>query len=215
MRTLKSEYIKLSANQRILRSDLPIIALTGGIASGKSTVSSHLERQGIQVVCADKVIKDIYKHDSTIELITELAPECVKQSNIDFSKLRESFFSDVALKSKIENYLFNLYPDFLQKSFDAIQNQNFVIYDVPLLFEKKLNKSVDQSICVYTMKSNQIERIQKRDGSTLKVAQAIINAQMSLEKKRELSQFVINNTEDINSVILQTDKLINLLFSIE
>lgn len=215
MPTLRKEHYHLTPNQRLLSFSKPIIALTGGIASGKSTVSTHLQERGIQVVCADKIIKDIYKEQATVEFISKIAPTCMNGAAIDFGKLRKIFFSNRDLKSKIEHYLFNLYPDFLQQSFNKVETQDFILYDVPLLFEKSLQKGVDQTICVYTTSSMQIQRVQKRDGSTIEVAQSIINAQMSLENKKELSNFVINNVKDLTYLKKQTDDLISLLFVIE
>jgi dephospho-CoA kinase len=210
---LNAQFITLSPEQRILSSAIPIIALTGGIASGKSSVSSFLKTHGIKIVCADSIIKDIYDQGQTFDFIRKLAPKAIKKNKIDFKQLRELFFTTPKLKNQIEFFLFKQYPHFLQKEFEKSNSQKFIFYDIPLLFEKKLNTQVDQSICVYTTKAIQISRIQQRDSCSKFVAKQIISQQLPMDVKREYANYTIVNTEMQNDLKQECEKFFNFFFT--
>jgi dephospho-CoA kinase len=197
---LKDKYITLTPSNRLLNESRPIIAITGSIATGKTTVSTILQRQySIPIVCADSIIKQIYKSLQTVAFIKTLAPTTIEDQQIDFTKLRSLFFNDNALKQKIEQYLFSQYPNYLKKRFQEI-NINFIIYDIPLLFEKQLQNQVDQAVCVYTPSEIQTRRIIKRDNCSIKTAQQIISAQLPIEQKRKLATYVIDNSTSLEDL---------------
>lgn len=208
---LNPQLEKLTPEQRLLQYERPIIALTGGIATGKTTVSNMLKSSGIEVVCADLIIKEIYKDRSTIDFISHLVPEVVSDA-INFSKLREIFFSVPNIKQQIESHLFSLYPSYLEKYFNQCQSQDFILYDIPLLFEKGYESQVDFTICVYAAKELQIERIQQRDGSSEQSAQRVISHQLSIDEKRDRSDYVISNDGELSALEKQVEKLLERLF---
>lgn len=141
---LKSKFCKLNPENRLYRLDIPIIGLTGGIATGKSSASSILSKKGAPIIDADALVKDIYAMDETIELLAKLAPQVLKdKKTIDFKLLREIFFNDHSLKGELETHIYSLLPQAFRARLKSLEAPNFVIYDVPLLFEKGLQKSMD------------------------------------------------------------------------
>ncbi len=212
MLKLRKKYITLSKQQRLLQSSLPIIAVTGGIASGKSTVTKKLQEYGLQITCADSIIKDIYKTPEIIALLHNICPIVVTDQQINFTLLRKVFFQNEPIKKNIEERLFKLYPIYLEKSFKQVDNQNFILYDVPLLFEKELHTQVDSSICVYTSSDVQLQRVQQRDGSSIELALKILENQLPIDSKKELADYVLYNIEDLPSLYQEIQSFFNKYF---
>lgn len=202
--------IKISSNDRLYNLDIPIIALTGGIATGKSTVSSMFKDLGICIIDADQLIKTIYKLPETIDFIEETAPKCVHNKKIDFKALRQLFFTDKIIKEKIEAFLYKRLPAAFKNSIS--KDTKFVIYDVPLLFEKGIESKVDQVLLVYAPKAIQIQRLIKRDNISEELAIKIIQQQLDIESKKARSNFVINNSQDVDYLKKQFQEVINNLF---
>ena len=194
MKKLKSNWIKKDSNSRIYNIPVPIIGLTGGIATGKSTVANLLRNKNIPVIDADQLVKNIYQQPSTIAFIRSQFPESMTDQKINFKKLREIAFANEANKSILENYIYSYLPEEFKKNYHLFESPPFIVYDVPLLFEKKLHLMVDLSICVYAPKTIQIERLMVRDQISRDLAESIINQQMDIEDKKKMSDFTISNT---------------------
>lgn len=192
---LKPVKEKLTAKQRLYQREVPILGLTGGIGSGKTTVAGKLKEKGHPLICADELVKQVYRHTNTIEFIHQLNPEVLSHKNeIDFSKLRKLAFSAPNLLSQIEEFIYQRLPMAFEKEFQQLKKPSYLIYDVPLLFEKKLDPLVDQSILVYCPRDVQRERALQRDHSDEKTIESILDKQMSIEKKKDMSDWVIDNT---------------------
>ena len=95
MKKLKEEFIKLSKADRLYKVEHPVIGLTGGIATGKSTVSRFFAKEGIPVISADALVKTIYEKSDTIEFVKNNWPSSIVNNNIDFSILRKIAFVSV------------------------------------------------------------------------------------------------------------------------
>ena len=111
---LKVENIKLTANQRLHQCDVPIIAITGGIACGKSTVSDHLASLGHFVINADQLVKEIYQTPEALKFIKNNCPNAFSSNQIDFKILRQEVFNNAELKDKIAKL--NTRPILVKKS---------------------------------------------------------------------------------------------------
>ncbi|MBI2519422.1 MAG: dephospho-CoA kinase [Bdellovibrio sp.] len=190
MLKLKAEYIKLVPEKRIHSCQVPVIGLTGGIASGKSTASRYLEEMGCFIICADKLVKEIYREEATIAQIAELAPTVIKEGKIDFALLRSIVFQNPPIKQKVEAIIYAQLPRYFQAKANTLPAA-FIVYDVPLLFEKKLAPLFDLTVCVYCSAQIQKERLIKRDAISAELADKMIQAQMPLELKKDMSDFVI------------------------
>lgn len=211
---LKAKYCKLDASQRLYGLDIPVVGLTGGIATGKSTVSKSLRAMGIPVIDADSLIKDIYKMDSTIELVSKVAPKAIKENEIDFKTLRAIFFNDESIKSQLEAHLYSLLPQAFKSALGEYTSPEVVIYDVPLLFEKKLDQSLDFNAVVYCPKEQQVARLISRDSIDENLAQRILSNQLPIDEKKRLANYVIDNSKDISNLEVEIRKFSSKIFEI-
>jgi dephospho-CoA kinase len=196
MKNLKAKWITKNPETRLYHTPVPIIGLTGGIGTGKSTVAELLREKNIPVIDADKLVKNIYQKSETLEFIAKHFPHVIEDGMIVFTKLRQIAFVDAIAKKLIEDFIYAYMPGEFKQAFAAFANPHFIVYDVPLLFEKKLNELVDLSVCVYAPREIQIKRIIIRDHSSEELAAKIIDNQMDIEDKKKRSDLVIPNTLD-------------------
>jgi dephospho-CoA kinase len=195
---LKNNLVKLSADKRLYQIPVPIIGLTGGIGTGKSTVAASLRKHGFAVIDADQNVKLVYQKPETLIFIKKHFLAAVHNEQIDFKKLREIVFINQDAKQLIEDYIYQHLPGVFLEAYKMFNNPEVIIYDVPLLFEKQLHLLVDVSVCVYAPREVQIQRLMARDHSTRDLAEKILSNQLDIEEKKKLSDFIIENTGDIH-----------------
>lgn len=184
--------MKISESERLHNCPFPVIGLTGGIATGKSTVSTILEENGFTVICADKLIHEIYKEKKVIDFLKQKVPGSLQGQSVVFPKLREAFFASPKLKAELETLLYAFLPQYFTQKLP--KEAEYIFYDVPLLFEKKMQSKFDYIVSVLSSQETQRKRIQMRDPLTTKeTIDRILEAQLPLEEKRSLSNFVIDN----------------------
>ena len=200
MKNLKAPLIKLTPEERLYNYDKPIIGLTGGIATGKSSVTQILREQGLKVIDADQLVRSIYQTDECRKFIKNNFPEAWENETINFPKLREIFFQDLKSKAIIEAFIYERLPEAFKKASEELQDQNFCIYDVPLLFEKKLDKKTDISLVIYSPQDIQLVRLMNRDNIKRDSAKRILDAQIDIEEKKEMADFVIENDGTIEEL---------------
>jgi dephospho-CoA kinase len=193
MKELRPEFCRLNPASRLYALKVPIIGLTGGIASGKSAVASLMKKRDIPLIDADQLVKQIYELAETKDFIAGLVPEAVIDQKIAFPKLREAFFKRQEIKLQVENWVYALLPARFQLAYQALGNPAYVVYDVPLLFEKNLQHMVDLTVLVYASRQTQKERLMRRDSITAELSESILDQQMDIERKRELAELVIEN----------------------
>lgn len=198
MRKLKNNLVKLTAENRLYQIPVPIIGLTGGIGTGKSTAADMLRKNGLAVIDADANVKAVYKKPETLVFIKSHFPSAVINDQIDFKKLREIVFINPDAKLLVEDYIYARLPQAFLDAYTLLNKPSLIIYDVPLLFEKKLHLLVDVSVCVYAPRETQIERLMARDQSPRELAEKILSSQLDIEEKRKLSDFTIENTGDLH-----------------
>lgn len=209
---LLKEFHKLSSTQRLHSLDIPVIGWTGGIATGKSTASNFLKNHGVAVIDADEIVKSLYGEGRLNEFIRTNVPDAISNESIDFAVLRKEVFSNDELKSNLEQTIYALMPEEFKKRIPS--GAKFIVYDVPLLFEKSLDQKVDLKVCVYCPRETQIERIQERDGSPYEVIENILNSQWDIEKKAEQADHVIDNTKKMTDLEKSVEEFVSKYFSI-
>lgn len=194
---LNPKWIKLEALKRLYQIDIPIIGLTGGIATGKTSFAHLLRAKNIHVIDADGLIKSLYKRNDVLDFITQHVPLAMDGRNVNFKHLREHVFGHEGLKTKLEQFLYTHMPlaftDEMSKRLDA----TWIVYDVPLLFERSLNFRVDQSVVVYARPEIQVKRLMQRDSIDEDFAKRIISQQMDIDVKKDKADYVIDNSEGI------------------
>jgi dephospho-CoA kinase len=207
---LKPEFQKLTPKSRLYQLPVPIIGLTGGIASGKSTVAEILSQKGLAMINADQLVKDIYALPETLEFLNLHHPEVLKAKKIDFRMLREKVFKNPEVKTQIEKFIYQRLPAAFMNAYHKLQDPKLVVYDVPLLFEKNLESLMDVSVLVYAPRNIQRTRLMSRDSIAEELAESILKQQMDIEDKKQRAEFVINNsltkeelTEEIEQFLRQ------------
>lgn len=212
MLSLKEEYVKLNAKDRLYGLQVPLVGLTGNIGSGKSTVAEFFRKKGLQVIDADKLIHNIYEREDTKELLKRLLPSAISDSGINFSLLREQFFKDTELKQELQNHLYKWLPDAFLKEIGL--SATVIIYDVPLLFEKKMNDKFDFIITVSLSKEKQLKRLSERDSqSSIDTLKQIISQQLPIEEKEKGSDLVIDNGRGLEELEGQVNLALEKYFS--
>lgn len=199
---LKQEYISKNSSSRLHNLDVPIIGLTGGIATGKSTAASTLADQGILVINADHLVKNIYATEEMVNFVKQKYPDVISEESIDFKKLREMAFSDLEVRTALETEIYAKLPAVFLEEYTRAGKPEIVVYDVPLLFEKGLDSKVDLKVCVYADQKTQLERLTKRDNVSKEQAQLALANQTDIEEKKSNSDAVIENIgtlEQLNS----------------
>lgn len=208
---LKNKWVTKTAATRLYHIKNPILGLSGGIATGKSTVSKILKENGYFIIDADKLVKAIYQKAETIQFVTNHFPACVDKGIIDFKLLRQEVFSKAESKTQIEQFIYQRMPEAFKEEAKMASAEEVIIYDVPLLFEKGLHLLVDQSICVYCSSQLQVERVMVRDQSSRELAEKIIDQQMSIEDKKIKADWIIDNSATFLELEANIESVLNEL----
>lgn len=188
-----------------------IVGLTGGIASGKSTVSNFFKELGIEVVDADLVAKEISQRSEIIKKIAEIFGEDILDGdgNIIRENLREKAFKNRELLQKLNGIIHPQVISHFEKKRLENTEKDIVIFDIPLLYETKLEYLCDMVIVVGLSVDKQIERVILRDGSSEELVRKIISNQMPLEDKMARADIVIKNDgslEELKNKVLDVYK---------
>lgn len=207
---LKTSSPSFDVANRLYKLSVPVIGLTGGIATGKSTVAELLKAHNIPVINADLLVKEIYKKQKTIDLVKALAPEVYKSQQIDFKLLREKFFTNSELKAKLEHFIYQELPMAFNEVFQSLNDPKLVVYDVPLLFEKKMEKYFDLTVLVYAPRKIQRARLMERDGHLEDMAETILKQQIDIEEKKLKADYVINNSFSKEELVAETSQFLQL-----
>jgi dephospho-CoA kinase len=172
------------------------IVLTGGIATGKSTVAKFFEEDNFIVIDADKIAHSML--DKHKEKIAELFGEgYVKGEVVDRKALGALIFSDAKEKLRLEGLLHPLiFKEIEKQANEQDKLKKLYLIDIPLFFEHK-RYPIEKTIVVYTPKDKQLERLMKRDGSTKSEAQKRLDSQLNIEEKKQLATYIVDNSQDL------------------
>jgi dephospho-CoA kinase len=169
------------------------IALTGSIATGKSTVAKWFFDSGFSVIDADKITHQILDEQAEAILVM-FGDTVVKKGKVDRKALGNIVFKNAAQRDKLEELLHPLIRkeiETLSKKEDTFKKPYIV--DIPLFFEGK-NYPIERSIVVYAPKVLQLERLMQRDGYDKATALQRIETQADIEKKKKEATYVIDNS---------------------
>ncbi|OIT27387.1 PREDICTED: dephospho-CoA kinase isoform X1 [Nicotiana attenuata] len=195
-----------------------IVGLTGGIASGKSSVSNLFKAHGIPVVDADIVARNVLKKGTGgwKKVVSAFGEDILLDNGeVDRAKLGQIVFSDPGKRQLLNRLL----APFISRGILMevlklwMKGCSIIVLDVPLLFEAKMDKWTKPIVVVWVDPETQLQRLMTRDGSTEEEAKSRINAQMSLDLKRSKADIVIDNTgtlealhEEFQKVLIQITK---------
>ena len=197
-----------------------IVGLTGGIGTGKSTVSRKLRERGYPVIDLDVISREVIEYPEVIdELVRNFGNEILENQNntsgkksISRNKLRQTVFKEEKKVSVLNSIMHPPIVEEMRKQIEKLRKSYKTVFvEVQLLFEAKLEKEFDIIVLVYADKKTQLERVLKRDGRSEGEVQQIINAQMDMTEKRKLSNYIIENNKDPEMLDLEIEKFIKKL----
>ena len=177
-----------------------VIGLTGGIASGKSTVSELLSVFGIKVVDADKAAREAVKKGSKgLAQVREVFGDEAIDENGEMNRryMGDLVFNHPEKRLELNAIIHPIVRDIMEEEKQEYLKQGYnVIMDIPLLFENELENTVDEVWVVYTSESIQMDRLMQRNNLSLEDAKARVYSQISIDKKSRMADHVIDNLGD-------------------
>lgn len=188
---------------------MPILGITGGIASGKSTFRNHLlELLDADFFDADACARELLEEDARIrqEIVQKLDPSTYKaDGSPDRARIREIIYQDAAKKSTLEAILHPVIrQSWSQEAREASAQSRIFIVDIPLLFETHAEKLFDLIVTVACSHETQLARLADHRGLAREISGKIIASQLPMEVKIKLSHHVIWNDGSPDALLAQT-----------
>lgn len=194
------------------------IGLTGGIATGKSTVSNLLRDRGYKVLDADEEARLAVRPGSPAlkELVEVLGNKILNpDQSLNRSTLAGLIFGDRQLLNRVESIIHPRVQESVaaQRHELSRQGEKIAFYDVPLLFEKNLEPQFDSVVLVYCPRTMQIERIKRRNQWTDSEIALRLSSQIDIEEKKKRSSWVISNIAGFPELEEQVDSFLKKLLN--
>lgn len=203
-----------------MENNVKIVGITGGIGSGKSTVSKFIEEKGYKVINSDKKAKKLYLENSDLKnkLIKEFGEEFyLPDGNINKSYIESIVFGeDKESKDKLEKLNRLVHPLVIQDNIDEIdrlveEGEKIIFVESALIFEINMEEAYDYIICVFSDQEKAIERVISRDKTTKEQILKRMQNQLSPQEKKKKSDFVINNNSTLEELKKATDFVLDLI----
>lgn len=184
---------------------MKLFGLTGGIASGKSTVAAILRRLGAAVINADELSREVVQPGQAAwkEIVETFGSDILqKDQSLDRKKLRTIVFHNPEARKKLEAIIHPRVRSLAEQRMRelAAAGSSIIAYEVPLLFEAQIHLWLRPVILVACDPATQKQRLRQRDQLTDIEAQQHLDAQMALEDKRKLADYVIENTGSLEDL---------------
>lgn len=190
-----------------------IVGLTGGIASGKSTVAGMLAAKGALVLDADRIAREVVEpgRPAWQEIVAWLGEEYLAPDrSLDRRRIGDLVFRDAGARSRLNSIVHpRVGEELLARAAQAGRDRpgaGMLVYDVPLLIEAGMHRLVDVVLLVYVPRETQLERLRARDGLSREEAEARVAAQMPLDAKRSYAHHVIDNSGTVAETALQVNR---------
>lgn len=173
-----------------------ILGVTGGIATGKSTVVDVFRKAGVPIVDGDLIAREIVEpgQPALKALVAAFGEEILTEDRLNRKKLGEIVFNDPAkrqlLDRLLDGYLRGTITDQIK---EAAKTAPLVVADIPLLYEADYQQYMDQVVVVYIPKELQLTRLMQRDHLTKEAALQRMKSQLSIEEKRQKADFLFDN----------------------
>lgn len=192
---------------------MKIIGLTGGIGTGKSTVSAYLAQKGCKIIDADLISHQMTEAGSPcLAEIRDAFGEDVflRDGNLDRKKVGRLVFADATKKKTLEQIITRRV---IEKTLRILQDcraqqEDLVVLDAPLLFECGMQRYTDETWLVVCRTETRLRRIAVRDGLAEEDIQKRIANQMPTEQKEKLADYIIDNSRDLAWLYAQIDTLL-------
>lgn len=190
---------------------MKIVGLTGGISSGKSTVSSYLKQLKIPVIDADEVARKVVEPNSqgAREIRKTFGSDVFEEDgSLNRQKLGALIFSNTENRQKLDDLLQPLIKIMILDEIEAYRQkeENMIVLDLPLLFEKQYEELCEEIIVVYIPRELQLERLMRRNQYTKQEALSRIDSQLSIEEKRKRATVLLDNQGTIQQLYQQVEQ---------
>lgn len=194
------------------------IGLTGGIASGKSTVSRILRSKGFKVVDADLLAREAVQVGTPAleEIRQAFGPGVITSAGeLDRKRIGEIVFADATKRERLEAIIHPRVRELAAKKRAELKasGETIAFYDVPLLYEKNMESMFDKVVVVLAERSTQLSRLMKRDGLTVEEAERRVLSQMPIGEKAKRATAVIRNEGDPSQLEHEIDTCLKVLFA--
>ncbi len=188
------------------------IGLTGSIGMGKSTTAQLFRDEGIAVFDSDAIVHELYQ-GAAVEPIAHSFPQVLENGVINRAKLADIVLKNPQALKQVEEIVHPLVWSERDKFFKANQEAgaNLVVYDIPLLFEKGVDSSVDVIVVVSATSETQKSRVLARPGMTVEKFEALKSKQMSDLEKRARADFIIDTSLGLESARQQVHEILEKL----
>lgn len=189
-----------------------IIGITGGIASGKSTVTEFLRQKGFEVVDADAVVHQLQKPDGRLyQILVEHFGEKILLENGELN--RPLLASLIFSKPEEQEWSKEIQGQIIREELGSLrdklaQTEDIFFMDIPLLFEQDYASWFDETWLVYVSRDTQLDRLMKRDYLTIEDAQARLVSQWPLEEKKRLASHILDNNGSREQLLSQVASLL-------
>lgn len=190
-----------------------IIGITGGIASGKSSVSQYLKELGFTIVDADVASRAVVEpgEEAYLQVVKAFGEDLIlSDGSIDRAKLGSIIFHDQEKRLLLNSIVHPAVRNWMRVETEKAlaTGAETVFMDIPLLFESKLTFMVEKTLLIYVDESVQLERLMNRNTLTKPDALARIRSQMPLKDKKALADAVVDNNGDIEETKKQVDEVL-------
>ena len=191
---------------------LRVFGLTGGLGSGKSTVAARLRQRGVPVIDADALAREVVAPGSPglAEVVAAFGADVLREGELDRARVASIVFSDAAARQRLEAIT---HPR-IQALRDArlaelaASGEPLACYEVPLLFERGLERSLQPVVVVSVPEAIQIERARRRDQASEAMVRARLAAQLPLADKTARADYVIDNAGTLAATEAETDRVL-------
>ncbi|CQR54774.1 dephospho-CoA kinase [Paenibacillus riograndensis] len=190
-----------------------IMGLTGGIASGKSTVSAMFVDKGARLVDADVIAREVMLpgHPVLAAAVQQFGEDILlPDGTLNRARLGEIVFNDSEARQKLNDLTHPAIRREIKNRMYALEQedpQRLTLVDIPLLYESELDNLFEEITVVYVPRELQLARLMERNGLTLQQAEGRLQAQMDIELKRSRANYVIDNSRDLAYAKQQVDVL--------
>lgn len=190
---------------------MKLFGLTGGIATGKSTVSKLFVQHGVPVIDADLLAREVVAPGTAgLAQVADRFPGVVVDGQLDRKRLGERIFGDAHERAALNAIVHPLIRSLALERTTALAatGVEVALYDAPLLLENNLHVGMSGVIVVWCDEATQLERLMRRDGFTREQALARVHSQMPLEEKKQAATWLIDNGGSLEATEQQVKQVI-------
>lgn len=192
---------------------MKVIGLTGGIATGKTTVSKLLLDRGFKVIDADVIAREVVEvgKPAYVDIVEKFGKGVLrKNGSLDRKKLGHLVFTDLDSLDTLNAIVHPRVRDRVEELITSYRESGEAVmfFDCPLIFESHMEDTVDEIWVVYAEQGDQLTRMVERDGFGVSEAELRVMAQMPIDEKRDLADIVLNNTGSLEELVYTLEALL-------